>query len=139
MIHRWAVVASVAAAVLIPVAAAAQGLPRPTLPSVPHTDLEPPAHGRGPYLPVPPGAALDAEVKPSEVGFDDRVFRSQLSYGEVVAFYDRTFREQHTKVVSRVVAPDGVTYQVRLPSGSVGRVILRKTQPAVTIETHEPG
>lgn len=135
--RRWSVVASLAV-VFTPLAALAN-LPQPTLPSVPDTKLQPPAAANGPYLPVPPTSTLDGEIKPTSGGYDERIFRTPMSYEEAVAFYDRTFAAHHVHVVSRVVAPDGVTFEVRRPGHEgIGTVIVRRTEPATLVQTREP-
>jgi hypothetical protein len=136
--RRWFVIFGLAVT-LTPLAAAAD-LPHPTLPSVPDTKLQNPAPlGKGPYLPVPRDATLDGEVKPISGGYDERIFRVNKSYEEVVDFYDRTFAARHAQVVSRVVAPDGVTFEVRRSGHEgIGTVVVRKTTPATLIETNEP-
>jgi hypothetical protein len=137
MKQRLSLVLSLAT-LLTPLGAVAADVPHQTLPSVPHTDLQQPAPARGPYLPVPPGATLDGEVKPTENGYDQRIFRSQLSYREAIGFYDRTFRVHRTAVVARRVTADRATFDVRRPHEGIATVVVRRTQPTTLIETREP-
>lgn len=112
--------------------------PPPKLPSVPDTQLVPPPPKKGPYLPVPPGATLVGEAKPSsDTGVDDRMFRSSGSYADLVRFYDRTLQQRRVDIVSRQVRPDGVTFTLRRPDGQLATVMVRNSRPP-TIETREP-
>ena len=112
--------------------------PPPRLPSVPDTELEPPAPKNGPFLPVPADATLVGQVRPwVGGGEDDRMFRSSWSYGDVVQFYDQTLRKHGLDIVVRRVEPHGVTYQLRRRDGRLATVVVRSTQPT-TIETREP-
>ncbi len=110
--------------------------PEPWLPSVPRTELERPAARRGPFLPVPPGATLVGELRPSRGGTVDRTFTTQWSYRDAIRFYDRSLGGIGAQVLSRRVWPENVTFTVRLSNGESAVAIVRNTHP-VTIETRE--
>jgi hypothetical protein len=119
-----------------PALAQRAGEPRP-LPSVPDTELQPPAPAGGPFVKVPPDAMLVAEVKPAaDGGMDERTFRSYWSFDHVLSFYDHDFQQRGVKVLSRRARVGGVIYQIRKPDGQTATVVVQDTKPTL-IETRE--
>lgn len=110
--------------------------PRP-LPSVPDTEIQGPAPTHGPFVRVPPGSMLTAEVRPSsDGGMDERTFRSDWSFHHALSFYDHEFQRQGVEVLSRRVHANGVTFEIRKADGRTATVIVQATKPTI-IETRQ--
>lgn len=68
----------------------------------------------------------------------DRLFESERSFDETVAFFDHQLKSGGNRVRERVATPSAVVWSVKRPDGNVANAVVRNTRPT-TIELTEVG
>jgi hypothetical protein len=67
----------------------------------------------------------------------DRVFTTDRSFGESVAYFDSLFKQGGYRRLSRNQTPSATAWTVKRPDGSIAAAVVRNTTPT-TLELTEP-
>jgi hypothetical protein len=59
----------------------------------------------------------------------DRVFQTDRSFGDTVAYFDQQFKQGGYETMARVEAPSATAWTIKRPDGTVANVIVRNTTP----------